>query len=296
MYAVLSRANRAIISARQRGRFGCAAGSCHPMHEPAETDDIAAPVSGSEREPLVEQLLLSGLDHYFAGQYERAVHVWTRVLFLDRGHARARAYIERARAADAERLRQSDELLHRGTTAFERGQTGAARRLLTAAVERGAPTEVALSYLDRLDRLAQPPKAGPLAAAEAEPLPVGAGAARPSPSRPGSWSFATGAMTFVGAAALIGFGWALAGHAPWATRPASGDAVTTLQDVSLPTVRPSEVALARARVLFDTGHPGDAIRLLDTIAVADVHRAEADRLLAEIQRALLSAAGPEGLR
>ena len=30
---------------------------------------------------------------------ERAIDVWTRVLFLDRSHTRARAYIDRARAA-----------------------------------------------------------------------------------------------------------------------------------------------------------------------------------------------------
>ena len=67
------------------------------MHEPLSQPEIA----DHERDARVEQLLLAGLDHYFAGQYERAVHVWTRVLFLDRGHARARAYIERARAAQA---------------------------------------------------------------------------------------------------------------------------------------------------------------------------------------------------
>ena len=103
----------------------------------------------------VEQLLLAGLDQYFAGRYEQSIHLWTRVLFLDRGHARARAYIERARSALGERQRESEELLHRGTAAFEHGETAAARRLLTAAVDGGAPAEVALGYLGRLDRLEQ---------------------------------------------------------------------------------------------------------------------------------------------
>ena len=62
------------------------------------------PGAGSRRR--VEELLLAGLDHYFAGQHELAINVWTRVLFLDRGHARARAYIERARGAIAERQRE----------------------------------------------------------------------------------------------------------------------------------------------------------------------------------------------
>ena len=47
-------------------------------------------------------------DDYFAGRYERAVQVWSRVFFLDRSNARARAYIERARGALAERQRVAE--------------------------------------------------------------------------------------------------------------------------------------------------------------------------------------------
>src|SRR5690606_15679799 len=59
-----------------------------------------------------EALLVAGLDHYFEGRYEEAIHLWTRLLFIDRGHARARAYINRARSALAERQRRADELMH----------------------------------------------------------------------------------------------------------------------------------------------------------------------------------------
>src|SRR5207237_355655 len=79
--------------------------------------------------------------------------VWTRTLFLDRSHARARAYIERARSALAERQREADELLQKGIAAFNRSDTEEARRLLMAAVAAGAPTEDALAVLQRLDRL-----------------------------------------------------------------------------------------------------------------------------------------------
>src|ERR671912_2039969 len=120
-------------------------------------------LSGVEREARVEQLLLQGLDYYFAGGYESAIHVWTRVLFLDRGHDRARAYIERARGAQAERQRESEELLHRGVAAFDRGETSDARSLLSAAASGGASPEIALSYLERLGRL-QPPARGPAVA------------------------------------------------------------------------------------------------------------------------------------
>ena len=93
----------------------------------------------------IEELLLAGLDHYFNGQHELAINVWTRVLFLDRTHARARAYIERARSAIAERHREGDELLHAGLAAFARGDAGDARSLLTSAVERGARPEEAMA-------------------------------------------------------------------------------------------------------------------------------------------------------
>src|SRR5437660_5291697 len=88
------------------------------------------------RESRIEELLLAGLDHYFSGQHELAISVWTRVLFFDRSHPRARAYIERARGAIAERQREGEELLQTGMAAFERGDTAQARELLTAAVER----------------------------------------------------------------------------------------------------------------------------------------------------------------
>src|SRR5215203_393615 len=127
------------------------------MSDPLRTDPAraldGAPEAG--RDAKIEQLLLLGLDHYFAAEYEQAVNVWTRALFLDRSHPRARAYIERARSALSERLRQSEELLHGGVEAFNRGHAGEARRLLEAAMLQGAPSDQALALLDRLNRLEQ---------------------------------------------------------------------------------------------------------------------------------------------
>lgn len=87
----------------------------------------------ADRDSRVEALLLEGLDRYFAGQYEDAVHVWTRVLFLDRSHARARAYIDRGRTALAERQRRADEMLAATNELLAQGQTEQARALLSEA-------------------------------------------------------------------------------------------------------------------------------------------------------------------
>src|SRR4029077_3610064 len=119
----------------------------------AHADD---PALNADRDAKLEQLLLVGLDHYFAGQYDHAINVWTRALFLDRSHPRARAYIERARSALAERQRESEELLQNGVAAFHRGETSEARRLLQAALDGGAPADEALAVLERLNRLEAP--------------------------------------------------------------------------------------------------------------------------------------------
>ena len=123
------------------------------MFDPLRHDESALSTE-TGRNTRIEELLLAGLDHYFKGQHELAINVWTRVLFLDRSHARARAYIERARSAIAERQREGEELLQTGAAAFQRGDAAGARRLLTLCRRaRGLPDE-ALALLDRLDRLA----------------------------------------------------------------------------------------------------------------------------------------------
>ena len=64
--------------------------------EPLRTETAdPGPLSEADRAARIEQLLLSGLDHYFGGNYEQAINVWTRVAFLERGHGRARAYMRK---------------------------------------------------------------------------------------------------------------------------------------------------------------------------------------------------------
>src|SRR6516225_9389185 len=137
----------------------------------SETAHAENAASAADRDAKIEELLLTGLDHYFAAQYQQAINVWTRALFLDRSHARARAYIERARSALAERQRQSEELLQSGVAAFERGEGDQARRLIEQAMVQGAPSDEALAVLDRLNRLEHGQAAAPPSAARADRAP-----------------------------------------------------------------------------------------------------------------------------
>jgi hypothetical protein len=261
------------------------------MSDPLRDDLQPAPsCDAADRNTKIEQLLLIGLDHYFSAQYEQAVHVWTRVLFLDRGHARARAYIERARSAVGERQREVEEQLHSGVAAFNRGDADEARRLLTSAVARGGPNETALSYLERLDRLQ-------VAGGSAE----GARPGSPAPARdrtgramlPRSQRgllLPVLLLSVVACAAVyVVDSWdRLQGVV--LRRQAVAVAPGPAHAEPLPVPTSSELALARARALFDRGRLRDSLRVLERVQLGDPARADADALRGRIQRELIAAA------
>jgi len=260
---------------------------------------------GGDVHSQIEDLLLVGLDHYFAGRYEQAIHVWTRVLFIDRSHARVRAYIERARGALSERQRESEELLHHGVDAFDRGDASAARELLTSAVDRGASEDEALAVLGRLDRLeaAGPPSVFEPPARPRRRRPVRRSSSSVEARRRSTWPWVLLAVALSLAAAtlaLAAFGddigrWFLFEEVERATVPVAA--------ADRPLVVPSaaESALARARAAAERAGLGDseagpadadllrsAMRALDAIKLGDLLRPEADVLLAQIQRELLT--------
>jgi tetratricopeptide (TPR) repeat protein len=242
-----------------------------------------------EKDSRVEGLLLGGLDYYFAGQYELAISVWTRVLFLDHGHARAKAYIDRARSAAAERQREGEELLHTGAAAFDRGDAGTARRLLNSAVERGAASEEAQAMLERLDRL-EHATVRSLPAFTVRPAPESKSpAVLRAPDKPGS-----SRIVWVAVGVLAGL--AAAGVVAWISpdwlpvQPASRAPDTVQAREPLPVPAAADVWLSRARRLYEDGRLRDALRALAAINAADARRSEADELKAAIQRKLLESA------
>lgn len=262
------------------------------MADPHRDQESVQADGGVTRDARIEELLLTGLDHYFAARYAEAINVWTRVLFLDRAHARARAYIERARGAVAERQRESDELLQRGVAAFDQGDGTLARRLLTHAVERGAShQEEALAVLARLDRLeaasfsSEVAEARPRRGAErtAEKVEHGRGRAI-------VWLALVAGLGAVAVVSALLTG--ARGRPAWISLlPARGPDSAVIAPESLPVLQPAEVALLRARSHYQHGRLHEALAALDAVARADRATPEADELRAEIQRALLAASG-----
>jgi tetratricopeptide (TPR) repeat protein len=265
--------------------------------------DLARQLDGAsetDRDAKIEQLLLIGLDHYFTAEYEQAINVWTRALFLDRSHARARAYIERARSAQAERQRESEELLHNGVAAFDRGESEEARRLLRQALNQGAHPDEALSVLDRLDRLEQratPPPTPQAARGGRSTEQLLPELRRPS-ARVGLVLFAVAAVLVAAAAVIV----LTATPIDWPTLLTLQSAQSTARagqnatDQMPPVPRRGELALARARAFAAGGHLRDALAALDRIQQTDAQKPDADRLRADIQRQLIALSIPPAAR
>lgn len=229
-----------------------------------------------------------GLDHYVVGEYERAIGVWTRVIFLDRHHDRALAYIDRARRALAERHRKSEELLHDGVSAYNAGEIEKARDLLTRAVEQGS--DAADVFLSRLSRVGST-AAGPESRVD---LLISRGHAsmdRVARATGGGWGM-VGLIAAVAAASLFVTGLPIGA---WLYRSQTGPQLpgTTVspQVEPVPVVRAPDVLIDSARAALARGERLEALRLLDGVPPADALRAEADALRAELQRELLAAAG-----
>jgi hypothetical protein len=258
------------------------------MSDPLRTDDsrVLAAASEADRNAKIEQLLLAGLDHYFAAQYDHAISAWTRVLFLDRSHARARAYIDRARSALAERQRKSEELLQGSMAACQRGDGTEARRLVQAAIATGAPTDEALAVLTRLDRLDASP--GVESVPRSRPPRREAAASTPSkaPSR------VTVGVIFVLALAAAGMYsagvWGPIDPRTPSVVPAQPGTPAAARTPALTLPRRGDQALTRARALAADGHLRDALTALDLVRPTDPEKAEADRLRGEIQLQLIA--------
>jgi hypothetical protein len=254
--------------------------------------------SGADDEARIEHLLVTGLDHYFAGQYEQAINLWTRVLFLDRNHDRARAYIDRARSALAERQRISEALVHEGLDAFDKGEVVRARELLSDALDQGASHDVALGVLGRIDRL----DAGQRAAVRAAPsvrrralsVPVAEG--EREPSHRGTlalWLVTAAAIVLVAAISFVLV--SPNGLSDWFPVQATTAAPAQFSPAPapLPVPPPTEGYLTQARAMFAGGKLRDALRALDRVPVGDTLRPEAERLRGDIQRELLAVAAAE---
>ena len=267
------------------------------MADPHQSGPRREPAPAAEDDARIEHLLVNGLDHYFAGEYEQAINLWTRVLFLDRTHDRARAYIERARSAQAERQRISEALVHQGLDAFDKGEVVRARELLSDALDQGASHDVALGVLGRIDRLevGQGTASRGMPAVRRRPFSAPAEDEREPQHR---ITVAVGLITAAAIVAVAAISFVLVtpnGLSDWFPVQATTGVPVAVSPTPapLPVPAPTESYVAQARARFASGKLRDALRALDRVPVGDSLRADAERLRGDIQRELLAVASAE---
>jgi tetratricopeptide (TPR) repeat protein len=256
-----------------------------------ESTDLDA----ADRDSRVEALLVEGLDQYFNNRYEDAIHIWTRVLFLDRSHGRARAYIDRARTAVAERQRRAEELLQASHALLDQGRTGAARQMLTEVVAAGGEDEQASALRVRLER------AEHLERLEGRPR-VQSPAAPVSPVVVPAWQWPRRSRvgvvlgTVVVASLLLVATVTSPSVQDWVGLGSSADRLdASASPERWPLLSISDAALVRARTLYGRGRLAEALQALDRVSPESQVRAEADQLRVQIQQMLLGS-GPAQAR
>jgi tetratricopeptide (TPR) repeat protein len=243
------------------------------------TDDARAD-SGAAIAAEIEALLVEGLDRYFARQYEDAIHVWTRVLFLDRTHPRARAYIDRARSALAERERRGSEMLQASHDLLDRGETDAARAMLQEALAHGADDERAAALWLKVERRE---RTQATAFIGVDPVRThDAPAVRWDWRRPSRLAVA---LLTVAVTALLAD---IVSRVWFAPGPPAEVAVAKADRIAPVVLSSGDVALVRARALYARGSLAEALQALDRASSTGPSRAEAETMRREIQRLLLA--------
>jgi hypothetical protein len=147
-------------------------------------------------------------------------------------------------------------------------------------------------FIDRIKRLDAAAHVGAMPLPAAPPVPAPQRVIAATEIR---WSWTIAASALVAVSILLASmriaSWLaeLPIDAPSATASAVAGADAQRQRPSepLPIVRSSEMQIARAGTLFQAGRAAEALRVLDDVDIGDPGRADADRLRAEIQRALL---------
>lgn len=172
-----------------------------------------------------EELAATGEELYRQGRFQEAIHVWTRILFLDRANLEARGAIERAKRDIAERQRRLDLETVEAARLLEEGDLEASRLRVRAVLSVDASHPEAnllareIAALDRRSEVArEPPRESVEEAATAPARGIVLRVPRTPVSKPtGSLPIASGLKMafFVMAAVLLFSASALYLYANW---------------------------------------------------------------------------------
>lgn len=280
--------------------------------------DTAAPGDAggevSERSPSrsslkTEELYLHGDELFGKGLFQRAVHVWTRILFMDRGNPKARKAIDRAKKALAERQRLLDAEVATAGRLFEEGDLEGAGSLIRAVLAadprhiEGHHVAERIAALDRRNVDGQP--GGASCEIESAPVPSRRGlllrvskkaSARPETAASSSpLKMAVFALTAV----LVFAAGALYLHLNWDSFVSDGAFANStspsgLSDPDAPSLPdPAELRYYNGARLFAKGRYREALLELSLVDRSSATAEEARGLILRIEERLLRGASED---
>jgi tetratricopeptide (TPR) repeat protein len=257
-----------------------------------QDDDPSSP-------PKSFDLLRHGEALFASGEYQQAIHVWTRILFLDRSNSEARVRIDRAKAAVAERQRKLDAQVADAIGLLEAGEIGRAREsvrsVLATDASHGEARQLAdaIEVLDRKAETSTPVPASPLPAREPAPasrgvilrVPKGARAASPRCRRKAAPRFKMAAfllgalVSFAASAFLLRRNWdTIVSDGAFGRPPDAAKAVLPARPAAaVPDL--SELRYYNGERLFAQGRYREAL--------AELHRVDRGSRVASEARALV---------
>lgn len=262
--------------------------------DPEETSSLA------ELEPKIDALLRQGDHLVCSGRYQQAIHVWTRILFLDRGNRVAREAIEKAKRMLAERQREIDVMVLDAAQFASDGDRQKAKKLLDHVLSidpRHTEGRTLWEKLDSLDRRRE--GSSSLTAepdTEVAPRPrrrtnrVGAGTAKRGksllPLKIAAFLFCAFCLLALGGLYLH-LNWdSLVGDSAFAASPREGLDTLGERDIPpLPTL--SELHYFNGARLFSKGRYREALSELDRVERQSSVSEDARNLVLRIEERLL---------
>lgn len=264
--------------------------------------------SSNESTPRADELFRQGEEHFSAGRFQRAVHVWTRILFVDRGNSRVREAIEKAKRVIAERQRRLDLECADAARLFEGGDVEGARNLARAVLATD-PRHVEASHLE--ERIAALERRSEPAPESSTGSQVDAGASKgivlrvPKGDRSRSGADAAAAsrmkmFAFLAAALLVFAASALYLYQNWdgivsdgAFRHPAASAATAASEPAEPVPDLAELRYYNGSRLFEQGRYREALAELSRIDRGSPVTAAARSLILRIEERLLRSAPEE---
>jgi len=252
------------------------------------------------------ELFRQGEEHFAAGRFQQAIHVWTRILFVDRGNSRVRESIDKAKRVIAERQRRLDLNCAEAVRLFESGDVEGAHKRARAVLSTDAG-HVEANHLEEkitaLERRNEParelPLKGPVETGPSKGIvlrvPRGERGARadvvaPVHSRAKMTAFIAAALLVFGVSALYLYqNWeGIVSDGAFRHPVASGASQPGKPAPSVPDL--AELRYFNGARLFEQGRYREALSELSRIDRASPVTAEARSLILRIEERLLRSA------